>query len=157
MSLHGNVPGSEDAELFSTVVTGEEGRLRGGYQAADAFRPFLEGIRSAPGASGFFNYEQIRQDVDEETEIVAIDEGDGCVRPSARAIQAGRYSALARPVYMYASEPAMKRHRPVRSFVRYAVEDYRQQILVTPSLVPVSDSVLRRAARKLPEAPVPAG
>jgi len=38
-----------------------------------------------------------------------VDGGDGCVKPSTEAIQDGSYTPLARPLFMYPSEKALKR------------------------------------------------
>lgn len=155
--LHAAPPGSADSELFSMAVLGSEGRLRPGYGTVDSYRAFLDAVGAAPGAGGFFNFEQIRQGTGGDVELVAVDEGDGCVEPTPASVQSGSYGALARPVYMYVSRPALERYRSVRSFARYAVEDYRQQILVTPSLVPATEAELAAALRDLPDAPVPSG
>ena len=114
------------------------------------------GARLARGerALAFVNRE-VLQPLDRGVEWVAVDAGDGCVRPTVSAVRAGR-SRLATPLSLYVTRSALDELR-VRSLARFAVVEYGQLILTVRTIVPADPRAVERSARELPPAPIPEG
>ena len=69
-------------------------------------------------------------------DLVGVDDGAGCVKPSTEAIQSGEYKPLSRPLFMYPSAKALKQPE-VKAFMDYVVENY-QAIAEAAQIVPMS-------------------
>ena len=59
------------------------------------------------GGLGYFGFSYYEQNQD-KLNLVGVDEGDGCVKPSTDAIQDGSYKPLSRPLFMYPSDKALQ-------------------------------------------------
>src|ERR671912_638256 len=92
---------------------------------------------------GFSYYEQ-NQD---KLNLIGVDGGDGCVKPSTESIQDGSYTPLGRPLFMYPSAKAIKRPE-VKAFMDYVVENY-QPIAEASQIVPMSQSQADKAKSAL--------
>ena len=53
---------------------------------------------------------------------MAVDNGDGCVAPSAATIEDGSYTALARPLFIYVNKKSLERPE-VKAFVEFYMTD----------------------------------
>ncbi|HVE92857.1 MAG TPA: hypothetical protein VNE62_11265, partial [Actinomycetota bacterium] len=51
----------------------------------------------------------------------AVDGGSGCVDPSDQTIEAGKYTPLSRPLYIYASKASVAKPH-VRQFVEFYLD-----------------------------------
>ncbi len=67
----------------------------------------VQGIEGSPGGLGYFGFSYYEQNQD-KLNLVGIDAGDGCVKPSSENIQSGEYKPLSRPLFMYPSEKALE-------------------------------------------------
>ncbi|NIY12985.1 MAG: hypothetical protein GWN02_34030 [Gemmatimonadetes bacterium] len=59
-----------------------------------------------------------------------MDGGNGCVAPSDESIEAGTYTPLARPLFVYVKHAALERPE-VRAYVEFMLEE-------APELVPAT-------------------
>lgn len=69
---------------------------------------------------------------------VKVDGGKGCVEPSVETAQAGEYSPLARPLFIYVAKKAYAEKPQVKGFVDYYVESDRE-IAKLAKFVPLND------------------
>lgn len=142
-ALVGAEPGLPAAELFREVLGGE---LRD-YVAVDGFEVFADLVEEDPDALGFFALRGVKQDVPGDLELVAVDDGDGCVEPSFETVQGGRYDALARELLLFASRGALERE-PIRDFLPFLLESH-SQFALTGDVVPLSEEEAERALASL--------
>ena len=66
----------------------------------------VQGVEGDEGGLGYFGFSYYEQNAD-KLNLVGVDAGDGCVKPSAETIQDGAYKPLSRPLFMYPSAKAI--------------------------------------------------
>ncbi len=93
--------------------------------------------RATPAGLGYFGFSYYEQNAD-ALNLVSVDDGDGCVAPSAESIQDGSYTPLSRPLFMYPSATALTDKPEVEGFMQYVV-DSAPEIAEAALIVPMSD------------------
>ncbi len=96
----------------------------------------VQGVSGDEGGLAYFGFSYYEQNQD-KLNLVGVDAGDGCVKPSNETIQDGSYKPLSRPLFMYPSAEAMKKPE-VKAFMDYIVENY-DSIAEAAQIVPMSD------------------
>ena len=86
--------------MASEIIGDESETTRSDYEASEDDNVLVQGVASTEGATGYFGYTYYEQNA-ETLKAVAIDSGAGCVEPSAETAQAGEYTPLARPLFIY--------------------------------------------------------
>jgi phosphate transport system substrate-binding protein len=108
----------------------------------------VTGVSGTPGAMGYFGFEFYTQNQD-KLNLVAVDGGDGCVRPSLETIQNGTYKPLARPIFMYPSKEALRKPE-VKAFMDFTTQnapriaEAAKIIPMTPEQVSEAQGALRQ-------------
>src|SRR5215218_10460769 len=80
-------------DYFTDAIVGEEGASRSDYQATEDDNVTVEGVANEKGGLGYFGFSYFEQNQD-RLKAVSIDDGNGCVEPSADAAQSGEYTPL---------------------------------------------------------------
>jgi phosphate transport system substrate-binding protein len=123
LKLYAN-PDSGTFRFFTLVINGERGASRTDYLATDDHRETAEGVAGERGALGYFGFSFYQQNR-ERLSALEIDGGQGCVAPSAETVHEGSYRPFARSLYIYVNQASLDESRPLRSFVRYILENAR--------------------------------
>jgi phosphate transport system substrate-binding protein len=97
----------------------------------------VQGVSGDQGGLGYFGFSYYEQNAD-ALNLVSVDEGSGCVAPSAETIQDGSYAPLSRPLFMYPSAEAMSRPE-VEGFMQYVVDNY-SEIAEAALIVPMDET-----------------
>jgi len=143
-------PGEESGtfDLFTEEINGEEGAQRTeGVQTSADDNQLVTGVSGSPGGMGYFGFSFFDQNQD-KLNAVAVDGGDGCVKPSLETIQNETYKPLSRPIFMYPSEKALQRPE-VKEFMTFTVDnaariaEASKIVPLTPEQVSESQSSLR--------------
>ena len=148
-SLFGPGTDSGTFDFFTDAINGEEGLTRKDYQPSEDDNVLVQGIAGDDKGLGYFGFSYYEQNQD-KLNLVGVDAGDGCVKPSAETIQDGSYKPLSRPLFMYPSTKAIKRPE-VKAFLDYVEECY-EQIATDAQLVPMTAEQAGKAAQALAEA-----
>ena len=82
----------------------------------------VQGVSGDQGGLGYFGFSYYEQNAD-ALNLVSVDDGYGCVAPSAETIQDGSYAPLSRPLFMYPSTEAIAKPE-VEGFMQYVVDNY---------------------------------
>jgi phosphate transport system substrate-binding protein len=141
-------PGTDSGtfEFFTEEINGEEGNTRKDYQPSEDDNVLVQGVSGESGGLGYFGFSYYEQNAD-KLNLVAIDGGEGCVKPSLESIQSGEYTPLSRPIFMYPSEKALERPE-VKAFMDYVVENY-DAIAEAAAMVPMSSEQADKATTDL--------
>ncbi len=137
LRLYGPGTGSGTYDYFTATVVGAEGASRTDFTASEDDNVLVQGVGGDEGALGFFGLAYYEENA-ERLKLLAVDGGDGCVRPSPETVQGGAYHPLARPEFVYvradrAGDPA------VDAFVRYFLE-FAAPLAREVGAVPLSDA-----------------
>jgi phosphate transport system substrate-binding protein len=146
LSLFG--PGSDSGtfEFFTEEINGEEGNTRKDYQPSEDDNVLVQGVAGETGGLGYFGFSYYEQNQD-KLNLVGVDAGNGCVKPSMESIASGEYEPLSRPIFMYPSQEALRRPE-VKAFMDYVVENY-QPIAEASAIVPMSQAQADKAKSAL--------
>jgi phosphate transport system substrate-binding protein len=135
LTLFGPGTDSGTFEFFTDEINGEAEVSRDDYQPSEDDNVLVQGVSGSEGGLGYFGFSYYEQAKD-KLNLVGVDGGDGCVKPSSEAIQSGEYKPLARPLFMYPSDKALKRPE-VKAFMDYVMENY-EAISEAAQIVPMS-------------------
>lgn len=141
-------PGTDSGtfEFFTEEINGEEGNTRKDYQPSEDDNVLVQGVEGEAGGLGYFGFSYYEQNQD-KLNLVSIDAGDGCVKPSSESIASGEYKPLSRPLFMYPAAKSYKRPE-VKAFMDYILENY-QSISEASAIVPMSQAQADEAKTSL--------
>ena len=144
-------PGTDSGtfDYFTDAINGEEGASRTDYQASEDDNVIVQGVSGTPGGMGYFGFSYFEENQD-TLKALEIDDGSGCVAPSADAAQSGEYTPLARPLFVYAKTSALERQE-VEDFLRYML-DNEATIAETAQFVPLNETQIEENLSKLDDA-----
>jgi phosphate transport system substrate-binding protein len=150
VSLYGPGTDSGTFDFFTDEINGEEGVSRKEYQPSEDDNILVQGVTGDEGGLGYFGFSYYEQNQD-NLNLVGVDAGDGCVKPSLETIQDGSYEPLSRPIFMYPSEQAIGQKPQVKGFMEYTV-DNAEEIATTALIVPLTAAQVDKAKGQLKEA-----
>ena len=142
VSLYGPGTDSGTFDYFTDVINGEEGVSRKQYQASEDDNVLVQGVSGDQNGLGYFGFSYYEQNAD-ALNLISVDEGSGCVAPSAETIQDGSYSPLSRPLFMYPSAEAIAKPE-VAGFMQYVVDNY-SEIAEAALIVPMDETQAGKA------------
>lgn len=120
LALYGRDTASGTFDYFTEHVTGAAGNIRRDYSGTPDSNVIVRGVRGDEHAMGFcgagFYYEN-----EDDLELVGIDDGDGCVRPTPESIEDRSYQPLSRSMYTYVRKDALAREE-VAAFLEFYFE-----------------------------------
>jgi phosphate transport system substrate-binding protein len=146
LTLFGPGTDSGTFEFFTEEINGEEGNTRKDYQPSEDDNVLVQGVSGEEGGLGYFGFSYYEQNQD-KLNLVGVDAGSGCVKPSNEAISTGEYKPLSRPLFMYPSQKALQRPE-VKAFMDYVVQNY-QAISEAAAIVPMSQEQASKAQSSL--------
>ncbi len=121
LSLYGPGVDSGTYDYFTQAIVGEEGASRGDFTASEDDNVLVQGIAGDPNALGFFGLAYYEENTD-KLKLVAIDNGSGCVLPSAETVNNGTYQPLSRPIFIYVRVDEAERPE-VEAFVNFYLDN----------------------------------
>ena len=108
--------------LAAEVIQDPSSATRGDYESSEDDNVLVQGVASTPGATGYFGYTYYEEYAD-SLKALAIDDGDGCVAPSARSARAGAYTPLSRPLFIYVNNQAYAESAAVRHYTDFYIDN----------------------------------
>ncbi len=162
ISLYGPGPDSGTFDYFTGVVNGEEGVSRTDYTPSEDDNTLVAGVAGDANALGYFGFAYYEQNAD-SLNLVAIDNGNGCIAPSVETIGDLSYDALSRPLFIYVSAESLTRPE-VQEFMRFSIVTAPSIVgevgyVASPAEIYVADQQRLEAAiagEAAPDGPVPA-
>ena len=145
-------PGTDSGtfDYFTEEVNGEEGASRKDYNnVGENDNATVTGVQGSPGGMGYFGFSFFQENED-SLKALEVDNGKGCVSPSAETAQNGEYVPLSRPLLIYPSADALKKTE-VKAFVDYYLDNVNG-VAEAVGFIPLTDEQLQQskgAAAKL--------
>jgi phosphate transport system substrate-binding protein len=136
LTLFGPDTDSGTFDFFTDTINGEEGVSREDYQPSADDNVLVQGVSGSEGGLGYFGFSYYEQNQDKLGLVKVGESADKCVAPSTEAIQAGEYTPLSRPLFMYPSEKSLARPE-VKAFMDYVLENY-ETISEASQIVPMT-------------------
>ena len=138
--LFGPGKASGTFDYFTFAIVGAEGSSRGDYTKSEDDMVIERGVAAQPNALGYFGYAYYQANK-EQLKAVAVDNGSGCVMPSAKTVEDETYQPLSRPLFIYINKAAATRPE-VRAFTRFYLARESTNIVTKVGYVPLPKSAL---------------
>lgn len=148
LGLYGPGTDSGTYDYFAEAVVGEDG-TRGDFTASEDDNVIVQGVSADPGGLGFFGYAYYIENQD-RLKLLEIDNGDGCVAPSAETIADGSYQPLSRPEFIYVKTTSLE-NPAVRAFVDFQIDPANAGLIEEVGYVPLPDDLVELRAQRLEE------
>ena len=143
LTLFGAGTDSGTFDYFTAEITGEEGASRSDYSPSEDDNVTVQGVAGSKGALGYFGFSYFEANAD-KLKAVRIDGGKGCVEPSLETAQAGTYTPLSRPLFIYVARKAYAEKPQVKGFVDFYVEN-DEEITKLAKFVPLNEEQRTKA------------
>lgn len=125
--------------MAADVIGDESETTRDDYEASEDDNVLVQGVSGTDGATGYFGYTYYEENQD-ALKAVAIDDGNGCVLPSAETAQAGEYTPLSRPLFIYVKNEAFQNNEAVKAYVDFYIDNLAE-IAEVGKFIPLSDEL----------------
>ncbi len=119
--LYGPGTASGTFEYFTDAIVGEKNSSRSDYEKSEDDNILVRGVAGDSGGLGYFGFAYYAENQD-KLKLIAVDNGNGAVKPSEATIVNGSYKPLSRPLYIYVNRAALERAE-VSAFVKFYVEN----------------------------------
>ncbi len=140
ISLFGPGTDSGTYDYMAAEVIGDESETtRDDYEASEDDNVLVQGVAGTEGATGYFGYTYYEENAD-ELKALGIDDGNGCVMPSAETAQAGEYTPLARPLFIYVNNAKYNDNAATKEYVDFFVANLAE-IAEVGKFIPLSDEL----------------
>jgi len=146
LSLYGPGTDSGTFDFFTDEINGQEGVTREDYEPSEDDNQLVTGVGGDDGGLGYFGFSYY-EGAQDQLNLVGVDAGDGCVKPSTETIQDGSYEPLSRPLFMYPSSKAIARPE-VKAFMEFVVAN-QQDIAEAAKIVPLTEEQVAKARSDL--------
>jgi phosphate transport system substrate-binding protein len=146
VSLYGPGTDSGTFDFFTEEINGEQGDTRKDYQPSEDDNVLVQGVSGDQNGLGYFGFSYYEQNQD-KLNLVGVDAGDGCIKPSMETIQDGSYKPLARPLFMYPAAKSIAKPQ-VKAFMDFVMSDYKT-IADNAKIVPLTDAQAAKAKQDL--------
>ncbi|GEP39828.1 phosphate ABC transporter substrate-binding protein [Nocardioides psychrotolerans] len=140
ISLFG--PGTDSGTydyMANDVIGAESETTRTDYEASEDDNVLVQGVAGTEGATGYFGYTYYEENAD-SLKALSIDSGAGCIAPSAETAQAGEYTPLARPLFIYVNKANYADNAAVAAYVDFYIENLAD-IAEIGQFIPLSDDL----------------
>jgi phosphate transport system substrate-binding protein len=121
IKLYGPGVDSGTFDYFTEAVNGKSQACRADFTASEDDNVLVQGVAGDRNALGFFGFAYYVENRD-LIHAVAIDGGNGPVKPSHESINDGTYAPLSRPIFIYVAESAAQRPE-VAAFVDFYLDN----------------------------------
>ncbi|SDQ58793.1 phosphate ABC transporter substrate-binding protein, PhoT family [Natronobacterium texcoconense] len=149
ISFYGRDAASGTYDYFTEQINGAVGNIRNDYSGSPDTNNIIRGVRGNQYAVGFggagYYYEN-----EDDVDLIAIDNGDGCVIPTPETIEAQEYQPLSRPMFLYVRLDELERPE-FREFMRFYLEN-TQETARDVGFYAVPDETIEDQREKLEDA-----
>ena len=144
--LFGPGTASGTYDYFTEAIVGESGSSRGDFTASEDDNVLVQGIAGDKFGLGFFGLAYYQENKD-KLKLVAVDNGNGAVKPELATVKNGSYAPLSRPLFIYVGKEALKRPE-VASFTKFYMETVGS-LVSEVGYIPLTDEEYAKQVKKL--------
>ncbi len=146
ISLYG--PGNESGthDYFKKVIISKNQAFKEDFRKSENDNLLVTGISNNKFALGFFGLAYYERNK-EKLKLVAIDNGNGPVYPSAKTISAQQYTPLSRPMFIYVNETFCQKESGKR-FIEFYLKN-AASMSSKVGYVPLPEAIYSQAITKI--------
>jgi phosphate transport system substrate-binding protein len=150
VSLYGPGTDSGTFDFFTEAINGEKGATRKDYQPSEDDNVLVQGVEGDKSGLGYFGFSYYEDNAD-KLNLIAVDAGDGCVKPAKDTIQGNTYKPLSRPLFMYPNQASLTDKAQVKGFMDYTV-DNAEELATTAKIIPLTSEQSTQSKAELAKA-----
>ncbi|HEX6963137.1 MAG TPA: PstS family phosphate ABC transporter substrate-binding protein [Lacipirellula sp.] len=139
LKLYGPGTDSGTYDYFNEVINGDPKNSRQDYSPDENDNALVTGVAGDEGSLGYFGLGYYIENQD-KLKLLAIDGGDGPVKPTVETVRNGGYQPLSRPLYIYVRKDALHK-RAVREYLKYYLA-HANDVAEGVGYVPVPDEIV---------------
>lgn len=132
-------------DYFTEAIVGESGSSRGDFTASEDDNVLVQGVATDKNALGFFGLAYYEENMS-KLKLVAVDGGNGPIKPTFEAVSNGTYKPLSRPLFIYVNDSAVKRPE-VTEFVKFYLAN-ASKLAKDAGYVALPDSIYAQQTKK---------
>ena len=106
----------------------------------------VTGVMNSRYALGYFGYAYYAENKD-KLKLLAVDGGDGCIKPSMETVRSMSYKPLSRPLFIYVRTDSLQQPA-TRDFVKFYMQS-ADQLAGEVGYVPVSQQAAEINQKRL--------
>ena len=118
MKLFGPGADSGTFDYFTEAVVGKSKSSRGDFTASEDDNVLVQGVARDVNGLGYFGFAYYVENKDKLKAVPIVNEKGQAVSPSMEAVEAGTYSPLSRPIFIYVNAKSFGKPE-VKEFVQY--------------------------------------
>jgi phosphate transport system substrate-binding protein len=145
LKLWGAGTDSGTFDFFTEKINGRSRQSRSDYTASEDDNVTVQGVAGERGGMGYFGLSYYLENKN-RLKLLAVDGGNGCVKPSNATVQSRAYKPLSRGLFIYSKKKAFKRD-VVAAFIRYIAVN-EKAISNRARFVPLTKAQLRKLKRQ---------
>jgi phosphate transport system substrate-binding protein len=142
IKLYGPGTDSGTFDFFTEKINGKARASRSDYAASEDDNILVQGVEGSRGGLGYFGFSYYEENAS-RLNLVAVDAGAGCVKPSKTTVQAATYKPLSRPLFIYAKRASFTRP-DVRAFIGFALNN-QAKVAAKADFVALTKAQAKRA------------
>lgn len=146
IKLYGPGTDSGTFDYFTEAIAGESGASRADYTASEDDNVLVTGVQQDRYALGYFGFAYYTENKD-KLKLLAVDDGNGFVKPSETTVRDGTYTPLSRPLYIYVRQSSLRRPE-VTQFIRFYLDNVNN-LASEVGYVPISTEAAEKNERVL--------
>ena len=120
--------------------------IRDSYTASEDDNVLVTGVMNSRYALGYFGYAYYAENKD-KLKLLAVDGGDGCIKPSMETVRSMSYKPLSRPLFIYVRTDSLQQPA-TRDFVKFYMQS-ADQLAGEVGYVPVSQQAAEINQKRL--------
>jgi len=137
--LYGPGTASGTFEYFTEVINGKKKASRSDYSPSENDNMLVNGVAGDKGSLGYFGLAYYIENA-AKLKLIAVDGGNGPVKPSDVTVKDGSYAPLSRPLFIYVNTRLIQRPEG-EAFVQFYL-DNAAEMAVQAKYVAAPESVL---------------
>lgn len=122
LNLYGPGTDSGTFDYFTEAIVGLAGASRSDYTASEDDEILERGISSDVNALGYFGFSYYEKNQN-DLKALAIDNGQGPVLPSVKAVENNQYRPLARPLFLYVNAAQVRDNPLMADFLDFYLQN----------------------------------
>jgi phosphate transport system substrate-binding protein len=143
--LYGPGTDSGTYDYFTEVINGKAKSSRQDYSQSENDNALVTGVAGDKGALGYFGLAYYEENKD-KLKLLAVDGGDGPVKPTAETVRDGSYKPLSRPLFIYVRKSSLAKPG-VKAYVEYYLNN-AGEMAPQVGYVAVTDEIAAENAKK---------
>ncbi len=121
LRLYGPDTDSGTFDYFTKAINGKEDSSRSDYTASSDDNVLVQGVSGDQASMGYFGFAYYTFNKD-SLNVLAVDDGSGCIPPSVDSINDGSYKPLSRPMFIYVNNASME-NEDMKDFITYFLKN----------------------------------